>query len=159
MVTKEILNQYDDLRKEQVELEDTIARLEKQIDKLQKRIAEIEEGGTVKDRVYGGDGGIQGFNIEGVPVSEYSHKKTELMRKKLLLEERISRLRYLRVRVADTVNQVEEFMYSLNDSYMRRIINLRFVQNLSWIQVAQRMGGGNTEDGVKKAFYRFMEKR
>ena len=57
----------------------------------------------------------------------------------------------------ETLNQVEEFIASVDDSRMRRIITLRFIDNLSWNKVADRIGGNNTEDSVKKAFYRFME--
>ena len=60
--------------------------------------------------------------------------------------------------LAETINQIEEFIAGLKDSRMRRIINLRFIQNLSWNKVADKIGGGNTEDSVKKMFYRFMEK-
>lgn len=156
-VTKDILIQYTNLLKEQEEVQDKIQNLESQIKKLEERLADIENGETVKDRVYGGEGGIQGFNIEGVPTEEYSRKRTDLLVKKLILEERRTRLKYLRLQIAETINQIEEFIYGLSDSYIRRIIDLRFVRNLTWFQVAQRIGGGNTEDGVKKAFYRFME--
>lgn len=40
---------------------------------------------------------------------------------------------------------------------MRRIINLRFLENKTWIQIAHIIGG-NTESSVKMAFQRFIEK-
>ena len=58
----------------------------------------------------------------------------------------------------ETINQVEEFISSVDDSMMRRIINLRFIEKMSWGKIANKIGGGNTEDSIKKAFYRFMEK-
>ena len=36
--------------------------------------------------------------------------------------------------------------------------DLRIVDNLSWNKVADRIGGGNTEDSVRMSFNRFMEK-
>ena len=53
-------------------------------------------------------------------------------------------------------NDVLDFIESIDDSHMRMIITYRIIENYSWGQVADAMGGGNTEDGVKKAFYRFM---
>ena len=50
----------------------------------------------------------------------------------------------------------EEFIASVQDSRIRRIINLRFIEKLSWNKVADRIGGGNTEDSVRKAFDRYM---
>lgn len=158
MVTKQILNQYNDLVKEQTEVIDKIAKLEKQIPKLEQRIREIEAGETVKDRVYGGDGGRQGFNIEGIPSVEYDHKKAELLRKKLLYEERKTRLKLLRIKIAETINEVEEFISSIDDSHIRRIINLRYVKGLPWNIVAMQIGGMNSEDSVRKALDRYLEK-
>ena len=70
-VTKHILDQYSDLRKEIEEVQEKIDRLDIDIEKLKKRIHEIESGEKVKDKVRGGDGGNQSFNIEGIPIKEY----------------------------------------------------------------------------------------
>lgn len=157
MVSKEILIQYSDLQEETKEIRKKIERLEEQIPKIEKRINEIEKGETVKDKVRGGLGGIQNFHIEGFPSKEYSERKTDLLSKKLLLNSRKSTLELLEFDLLQKTNEVEEFIASVNDSRMRRIINLRFIENLSWNKVADKIGGNNTEDSVKKAFYRFIE--
>lgn len=144
MVSKEILTQYSDLQEEVKEVRERIERTEKQI-------AKIEEEGNVIDTVSGGNGGIQHFKIEGFPYPEYSRKKS-------LLYVRKATLASLEMELLETLNRVEEFIASVEDSRIRRIITLRFIENLSWNKVADRIGGGNTEDSVKKSFYRFMEK-
>lgn len=143
MISKEILIQYSDLQEEVKEVRERIERTERQI-------AKIEEDGKVIDTVSGGGGGIQHFKIEGFPYPEYSRKKT-------LLYARKATLASLELELMEMLNQVEEFIASVDDSRMRRIITLRFIDNLSWNKVADRIGGNNTEDSVKKAFYRFME--
>lgn len=143
MISKEILIQYSDLQEEVKEVRERIERTERQI-------AKIEEDGNVIDTVSGGGGGIQHFKIEGFPYPEYSRKKT-------LLYARKATLASLELELMEMLNQVEEFIASVDDSRMRRIITLRFIDNLSWNKVADRIGGNNTEDSVKKAFYRFME--
>ena len=142
MVSKEILIQYSDLQKECKEVRGKIENLERQIEK-------IEADGVVVDKVRGGDGGLQSFKIEGFPYPEYSRKKTLLYARKATLSE-------LEMELLETLNQVEEFITSIKDSHIRRIVNLRVIDSLSWNEVAKRIGG-NTEDSVKKAFYRFME--
>ena len=142
-ISKEILIQYSDLQQECKEVREKIEKLEKQIDR-------IEKDGNVIDKVRGGDGGIQSFKIEGFPYPEYSRKKT-------LLYARKATLASLEMELMEILNQVEEFIASVEDSRIRRIITLRFIDNLSWNKVADRIGGNNTEDSVKKAFYRFME--
>lgn len=157
MVSKEILVQYVDLQKECKEVRKKIERLEDEIPKIEKRISDIENGEMVKDKVRGGEGGIQNFNIEGVPTVEYERKRTALFSKKLLLGNRKSTLELLEFDLLQKTNEVEEFIASIDDSRMRRIINLRFIENLSWNKVADNIGGGNTEDSVRMMFNRFME--
>lgn len=143
MVSKEILTQYSDLQEE-------IKEVRERIKKTEEQIAKLEEEGSVIDTVSGGSGGIQHFKVEGFPYPEYGRKKTLLYTRKAILAS-------LETELLETLNQVEEFISSVEDSRMRRIITLRFVENLSWNAVADRIGGNNTSDSVKKAFYRYLE--
>lgn len=142
MVSKEILIQYSDLQQECKEVRE-------KIEKLEKQIAKIEEDGEVADKVRGGEGGLQSFKIEGFPYPEYSRKKTLLYARKATLSE-------LEMELLETLNDVEIFIASIKDSHIRRIVNLRVVDGLSWGEVARRIGG-NTEDSVRMAFNRFIE--
>lgn len=159
MVSRDILIQYSDMQEEARETREKIDKLERTISHIEKQLRRIEQGKeTVKDKVYGGMGGHQGFVIEGAPLREYEKKKTDLLTKRLLLNQRKSTLEILEFDILQKTNEVEEFIKSVDDSRMRRIINLRFIENLSWNKVADRIGGGNTEGSVKMAFQRFMEK-
>ena len=142
-ISKEILVQYADLQQECKEVREKIEKLEKQIERIKK-------DGNVVDKVRGGIGGLQSFKIEGFPYPEYSRKKTLLYARKATLSE-------LEMELLETLNEVETFIASVEDSHMRRIISLRVVDGLSWNKVADRIGGGNTDDSVRKAFDRFME--
>lgn len=156
-VTKHILNQYSDLKKEIKEIREEIDKIADEIPKIEKRLIEIESGEKVKDKVRGGSGGNQSFNIEGIPVKEYEKKKTALYSKKILLHKRKSELEKLEVEILKKTNEVEKFIAEIDDSRMRRIIRMRFIQNMSWNKVADNIGGGNTEDSIKKAFQRFVK--
>jgi hypothetical protein len=150
-----VLSQYADLVKEQKDLAERIASTQRNIENIERRLQKIEAGEVVKDKVYGGEGGIQGFVIEGVPTAEYETLKTSLLRKKLLLEKQIDIQREQEEVVLLALTEVEEFITRIEDSHIRRIVRFRVVDGLTWKQVAHRMGGGNTEDGVRKAFDRF----
>ena len=145
MISKEILIQYSDLQEE-------VKEVRERIDKTEKQIAKLEVEGNVVDSVSGGNGGTQHFKIEGFPYPEYSRKKT-------LLYARKATLASLEMELMETLNQVEEFIASLDDSRMRRIINFRFIDKLSWIQVANRLDSNSTADGVRMEFNRFMEQK
>ena len=75
-----------------------------------------------------------------------------------MLYARKATLATLEMEILESLKQLEEFVSGIDDSRMRRIVTLRFVDNLSWNEVADRIGGGNTEGSVKMAFQRFMEK-
>lgn len=125
--------------------------MRQRIEQTERQIERIEQEKTVCDKVRGGEGGLQSFKIEGFPYPEYSRKKT-------LLYSRKATLTSLEMELLETLNKVEEFIAGISDSRMRRIVNLRFIEGLSWNKVADRIGGGNTEGSIKMAFQRFMEK-
>ena len=142
-ITREILIQYSDLKQEVIELRNKIEKLEEQITK-------IESEGSVIDKVMGGEGGIQSFKIEGFPYAQYSRKKTLLYARKATLSE-------LELELLEMLNNVEYFISTISDSRMRRIINLRVVEGLSWNKIADRIGKNSTEDSVRKLFKRFFD--
>ena len=153
-ISKHILNQYTDLQQEIVETKEKIENLENQIKKLEKRIADIEAGEIVKDKVRGGLGGIQSFTIEGIPTKEYQKKKMELYIKKELIENRKNTLKTLELEILRQLSEIEEFIKSLSDSYLRQIVTLRVIKGLTWLEVAEKVGGGNTEDSVRMMYNR-----
>ena len=142
-MTREELNQYADLRKE---LEETKQRIKD----TEKQILRLEQMGTVKDTVKGGMGGIQHFVIEGVPLGIYSKKKAILTARKEMLREQS-------IKYEQMTNDIMEFIKNIPDSHTRRVFTLRFVDGLRWQDVAEKIGGGNTESGVKKIFERYMK--
>ena len=141
MISKEILIQYSDLQEEVKEVRERIERTERQI-------AKIEEDGNVIDTVSGGGGGIQHFKIEGFPYPEYSRKKT-------LLYARKATLASLELELMEMLNQVEEFIASVDDSRMRRILTMRFIDNMSFEQIGKVIGYDRTS--ISKKIDKFFE--
>ena len=157
MVTNNILMQYIYLKDEIKENKEVIDRLENDIHKLEERILEIESGEVVKDKVYGGNGGWQGFVISGIPSKEYEEKKTLLYLKKMRLEERRNILERHEVKILEQINEVEQFIKNIDDCLTRRIVSNRVIEGLSWQKVARKIGGENTEDSVKKIYQRYLK--
>lgn len=157
MAQREIVNQYFDLKMEFDNVQCKVRSLKKQIADIENRIYEIRQGEIVKDKVKGGLGGIQTFTIEGFPTREYEQKTKELQKKKILLENRQKVATELEIKIAEQIIEVEKFIASIKDSHTRRIVELRVVEGLSWREVAEEIGGGNTENGVKKIYSRLFE--
>ena len=55
--------------------------------------------------------------------------------------------------------EIENFIDNIEDSLTRRIFRLRFVEGKNWVQVAVRIGGDNTPDGVRMAVKRYLQKK
>lgn len=54
--------------------------------------------------------------------------------------------------------EVEAWIESLDDYYLKQIVHYRCVELMSWTKVAWMMGGGNTADGCRKYFERKVPK-
>lgn len=52
--------------------------------------------------------------------------------------------------------RLERYISDIPDSLTRLVFQYRFVNGLPWSQVAFSIGGGNTEDSVKKICYRYL---
>lgn len=142
---KHILLQYIDLVQEKEEIQ-------KRINNLNKRLDRINKGGNAKDAVKGGNGGWQTFHIEGFPVADEDEAR-------YLLNKNIRLLRQREHDLMEKVVEVEEFLNTLDDSRMRRMITKRYIERKSWVQIANEMGITYTEDSCKKQMERFLKNR
>ena len=141
---KHTLLQYIDLQQEKEEIQ-------KRINKLNKRLERINEEGNVKDAVKGGMGGLKTFHIEGFPVADEDETRYLLNKNIRLLSQREHEIKEKTV-------QVEEYLNTINDSRMRRMITKRYIEGKQWWKVAEEMGKQYTEDSCKKQMERFLKK-
>lgn len=52
--------------------------------------------------------------------------------------------------------ELERYIEGIPDSLTRQVFTRRFVDGLTWAQVADAVGGSNTESSVKKICYRYL---
>ena len=69
-----------------------------------------------------------------------------------------SRISAKREEIQQLRDEAVEYIKDIPDSLTRMIIYYRCVSLMSWRRVAYEVGGSNTEEGVKKVYYRFFEK-
>lgn len=55
-------------------------------------------------------------------------------------------------------NRLERYISNIPDSLTRQIFLMRFIKGMSWQQIAFKVGGGNTAEGVRKRVYRYLER-
>lgn len=145
MELKEALAQYCSVKKEKEYITEKIATLERQIERME------QQGYSVKDTVKGGEGNLKHFTVEGFPYPDYNRHKT-------ILRVRRQQLRDREERLAELELNVEKFIAEIPDSRMRMLITYRYIEDLTWIQIAHKMGGCNdTADGCRKNVERFLK--
>ena len=92
--------------------------------------------------------------ITGLPhasgVSDKTALAVEIAYLKGVIESKIQQSYY-------EYNRLITYINSIEDSYIRQIMTLRYVNGLSWQQIAHHMGGGNTSDGVRMACNRYLK--
>lgn len=54
-------------------------------------------------------------------------------------------------------DRLQSFINDIPDSLTRLIFSYRFENNLSWKEVAKKIGCGNTDESVKKRCYRYLD--
>ena len=119
MDIKDILKQYKDLQHE--------------IKELEKRIKRLENYKVERDKVRGSSSEfpytLRSFTIEG-----YNIREMDRVRKlKKILVKRKSECESMKI-------EIEEFISSIPDSRTRRVFQYRYIDNLSWLQIANRIG-------------------
>lgn len=136
---KQILEQYIDAC-------ELIKDTKEEIKKLRKRRSQIQQD-SVKGSSHEFPYTLQTYHLEGLGYAAVKNPD-ELDRMEELLEKRI--------RGAEQIKrQVEVWLLTISPR-MQRIIRYKFFEELTWGQVAIRMGRKATADSVRMEFERFM---
>lgn len=59
-------------------------------------------------------------------------------------------------RIYEELARLQEYLDTVDDSLTRLIMDYRFVEFLTWDQVAVKVGGGNSASSVKMRVYRYL---
>lgn len=54
--------------------------------------------------------------------------------------------------------RLNDFINGIDDSQLRLIFSYRYINNLTWRQIAFHIGGGNTEHGIIMRHNRYLKK-
>ncbi len=110
-----MMSQYSDIEIEIHQIKEEIKKTEDEIEKLVKER-------TVKDKVTGGFGGIQGFQIEGFPEREYN-------RRRKILTNKNDRLKQKENDLLDIKERIEKFIDEIPVSRDRTIFRMVYIEN------------------------------
>jgi len=138
---KHILDQYIDACA-------LIEETEKDIQKLRQKkrtVIQTNVSGSNPEHPYN----PQHFKIQGTTFTY--REDSQLRMEEKLLDQRKADAEKIKI-------QVEEWMNTIPQR-MQRIIKYKVFENMTWQQVAKKMGRKATEESVKKEFQRFFKEK
>ena len=138
---KNILSQYIDACELIKETEEEI----KKLNRKKKTVIQTNVSGSNPEFPYN----PQHFKIQGTTFNYADDSQLRYQKKNL--EERKSQAEQLKINVEGWLNTIPP--------RMQRIIKYKVFEELTWQQVARKMGRRATEEGVRKEFNRFFEKK
>lgn len=136
---KNILSQYIDACELIRETEDEI----KKLNRKKKTVIQTNVSGSNPDFPYN----PQHFKIQGTTFNYAGD--SQLRYQKKILEERKFQAEQLKTNVEEWLNTISP--------RMQRIIKYKAFEELTWQQVAQKMGRKATEESIKKEYQRFFK--
>lgn len=137
---KHILDQYIDACV-------LIEEIEKDIQKLRQKkrtVIQTNVSGSNPDFPYN----PQHFKIQGTTFTYREDSQLKIEEK--ILDQRKADAKKIKIQVEEWINTIPQ--------RMQRIIKYKVFENLTWQQVAQRMGRDATKDSVRMEFNNFMKK-
>lgn len=138
---KHILDQYIDACA-------LIEETEKDIQKLRQKkrtVIQTNVSGSNPEHPYN----PQHFKIQGTTFT--FREDSQLRMEEKLLEKRKADAEKIKIQVEEWINTIPQ--------RMQRIIKYKIFENLTWQQVAKKMGRKATEISLKKEYQRFFEKK
>lgn len=116
--------------------------VKKEITMWQEKLKELE------------DISLKSPKLDGMPrapgkSNPTANKAEEIAEIKEIIEE-------LEYRALKEAKRIYEYIRDLDDSLVRQIIIYRCIELKSWAEVADAIGGGNTEDSVRKRYERHL---
>lgn len=136
---KAILYQYIDAC-------ELIKDTEREIERIRNRRQEVVTD-KVKGSSYDFPFGLISYTIHGIPDNDQDQKNLD--RQEHILEERKAAAAAIKL-------QVEEWLLTISPR-MQRIIKYKIFEEMTWREVAAKMGRKATPDGIRKEFESFMK--
>ena len=118
--------------------------LKREIRDDEKRLMELEAAAT----------GIT-QNISGMPGGGRKSDKTAIA---VEIADLKNIIRNKKEMCISYYNQIMRYVAGIDDSLIRQIITYRHIDMMKWRDIAQKIGGGNSEDSLRMAYKRYLEK-
>lgn len=143
---RSVFKRYQKLKMEQKRLNDRVETLLSEREAIQSRI--VIDGVIASDQEYPYTPHIS--KVEGL---ESNLDKFE----NHIINMELRQVRKMQDMTDRALSEIRQMVDGIDDEYVKSIVTYRFIDGLSWRQVAFRMGGGISESGVKMAYARYFK--
>lgn len=93
-------------------------------------------------------------SMDGMPSTHGNGSKVENL--VLQIEAMTEKIHNKQQELLVELQDLTDWIMRIPDSHLRLVFVLRFLNALSWQEVADALGGKNTEDSCKKMVYRYL---
>ncbi len=121
--------------------------LEKEQKMWEEKLKELEAASLIK-----------GQEINGMPFANTGEVSDRVMSLVIRKQAIAAIIEEIQENIAKQKEEIYEYINTIEDSLLRQIVVYRCVSCMNWIQVANRIGGGNTAESVRKIYERSIPK-
>ena len=125
------------------------------LEELNLHFYAVEQLNNAKDRLHSMNTFLRAQSLDGMPQGSGDHRKVEQL--SILIDQQKQEVARMERIVESSASSVEQFIRSISDNRTAQIFSLRFLAGYSWQQVAEIIGGHNTENSVKSPCYRYLQ--
>ena len=129
-MTLKMLSQYYELRKKLMLYEVTLGSLRAAAESVTPKLSDMPKNPNVQDKL--ARFAVQIVDLEG-------------------------QIKSLKMDVAAEHTAAMKYIESIQDGFIKTVFSLRFIECMAWADIAEAVGGNNTEDSVKKVCYRYLK--
>jgi len=120
--------------------------LKRELSMWQTRLAELQY-----------DIALNPKSLDGMPFQHTNETSNPTERKAIKLAEVAKVIEGKICEIQITVADIEEFIFSIDDSITRQIVEYRCVKCKAWEEVSRMLGPGYTTESVRQTYHRFIE--
>jgi len=128
-------------------------QLQKEVEQLNQQLGRLQnDPGNIVTVTVKSSNRRNPYNEQIIPITGFNEKHMERFNQvKTLLEERVGQ-------ALEAVVEIEKFIKTIPRSDIRRIIDYRYIQGLSWAAVSTQVYGSPIENRARMAIQRYFEK-